>query len=149
MTLKEKRFFQKHKLDAKPKTAIAEAIKEILFSKAEIVFAYLHGSFIKDKTFRDIDIAVFTSENRGFNFESSISIELTDSIGIDVEVRVMNNAPVAFQMAVVKEGKLLFSRNEEERTDFMERVCRRYREYSHFRNLLLGIDGRVQNVASG
>lgn len=61
----------------------------------------------------------------------------------------MNNAPVAFQMAIIKEGKLLFSRNEEERTNFIEKICRRHREYSHFRNLLLEINGRVQNVASG
>lgn len=51
MTLKEKRFFRKHKIDAKHRTAITETIKETLILKKEIVFAYLHGSFIKDKTF--------------------------------------------------------------------------------------------------
>ena len=70
-----------------------------------------------------------------------MSAELTSATGFEVEVKVINDAPVAFQMTVLMDGVLLFSRNEVKRTDFIEDVGRRYIEYAHFRNIFLGEDG--------
>jgi len=38
-------------------------------------------------------------------------------------------------MAVLADSKLLISRDDASRTDFIENVGRRYREYAHFRNI--------------
>lgn len=74
---------------------------------------------------------------RDIELESDLSYELTDKTGYPVEVRIINNASIAFQMAVLRKGRLLISKANNVRTDFIENTSRRYREYSHFRNLIL------------
>jgi hypothetical protein len=38
-------------------------------------------------------------------------------------------------MAAVRDGRVLFSRDERARTDLIDLASSRYREYAHFRNL--------------
>ena len=140
-TFTEKRFQPLHELGPDKKNSLVGRIKDYLLQYQEIIFACVHGSFIKSDKFRDIDIAVFTSAKQDFYFESDLSHELSSLTGFDTEVRIINRAPVAFQMAVLKDGLLLFSRDEDIRTDFVEEVGKRYSEYAHFRNVFMGCEG--------
>lgn len=140
-TFTEKRFLHPQELKPEAKERLIAQVREYLLPIEVIVFAYVHGSFIKSKTFRDIDIAVFVNDKKDFYFESDLSAEVTSIPGLDAEVRIINEAPVAFQMAVLRDGVLLFSRDEHLRTDFIEAVGKRYREYAHFRNIFIGCDG--------
>ncbi len=134
----EKRFFKENKIDEKRREQIIRRIKDYFLDKDDVVFAYLHGSFIESLKFRDIDIAIFVKNLvREIELESDLSYELTDKTGYPVEVRTINNASIAFQMAVLRKGRLLISKADNVRTDFIENTSRRYREYSHFRNLIL------------
>jgi predicted nucleotidyltransferase len=134
----EKRFFKENKIDEKRREQIIRRIKDYFLDKDDVVFAYLHGSFIESRIFRDIDIAIFVRKSmRDIELESDLSYELTDKTGYPVEVRIINNASIAFQMAVLRKGRLLISKANNVRTDFIENTSRRYREYSHFRNLIL------------
>jgi hypothetical protein len=134
----EKRFFKENKIDEKRREQIIRRIKDYFLDKDDVVFAYLHGSFIESLKFRDIDIAIFVKNPvREIELESDLSYELTDKTGYPVEVRIINNASIAFQMAVLRKGRLLISKANNVRTDFIENTSRRYREYSHFRNLIL------------
>lgn len=133
----EKRFLPKQKVNHDEKEQIKEIVKKHLLERPEIAFAYVHGSFETAESFRDIDIAIYTSESRDFQYESDLSYELSSATGYDVEVRIINNAEAAFQFAVIESGKLLFSRDEALRTDFIEDVGRRYIEYTHFRNIFM------------
>ena len=115
-----------------------KAIKEGLSKKEAVIFAYLHGSCAEGGSFRDIDVATFVSEHcREIEIESDLSYELTEKTSYPVEVKVINKAPVAFQMAVLRKGIVLFSRSEVVRTDFIEDVSKRYREYTRFRDIFL------------
>lgn len=145
--LKEKRFLPKQRLDAETRESLSDKLKEALFSHQRIIFAYIFGSFIHEETFRDIDLAIFTNGETGFELESDLSMQLSEAVGFDVEVRALNDAPLSFQMAVLREGKLLFSHDENERTDFIERTGQQYREVIHFRNLFLEISGRKNVLA--
>jgi hypothetical protein len=118
---------------------IIEKITDYLSQKQEVIFAYIYGSFVRDKeAFRDIDIALFVKEPvYKFTFESDISYELTTIIGYQVEVRVINNAPVYFQMAVLQKGKVIFSQDEDKRTDFIQNVGKRYFDYAHLREIAI------------
>lgn len=131
----EKRFLPKR--DALPveRGRLVKAIAERLSREADIMFAYLHGSFAAGEAFRDIDIGVFVAAKKDLSFESDLSYELSTALGQEVELRVINDAPVAFQMAVLTGSTLLMSRDDDARTDFIETVGRRYREYAHFRNI--------------
>lgn len=140
-TFTEKRFQPLHELGPDTKNSLVGKIKDYLLQNKDIVFACVHGSFIKSDKFRDIDIAVFTSSLKDFHYESDLSYGLSTLSKFDVEVRIINTAPVAFQMAVLKDGRLLFSRDEDIRTDFIEDVGKRFREYAHFRNVYVGCEG--------
>ncbi|MEP9411699.1 MAG: nucleotidyltransferase domain-containing protein [Candidatus Brocadia sp.] len=135
----ETRFLKKNKIDEETKIRILGIIKECICSINGIVFAYLHGSFAEGADFRDIDIALFVEESvNKLEIETTLSYELTEKTGCPVEVRVVNDAPVAFQMAVLRRGVLLLSRSEDIRTNFIEKISRKYCEYVHFRNIILG-----------
>lgn len=136
----EKRFFQENKIDEGLRERIIETIKSHISGKDDVIFAYLHGSFAESGRFRDIDLAIFIRKpGREIEIESDFSYELTEKTGYPVEVRIINNASVAFQMAVLRKGRLLLSREDDVRTDFIENVGRRYRVYSHFRSIVSGV----------
>ena len=139
--LTEKRFFKPIAIEPETRNKLILVIKDLLFPMDILLFAYVHGSFVKSSRFRDIDIAAFAEGKTDFIFESDLSARLTKDVGFVVEVKVINEAPLPFQMAVIRDGALLFSRDEKIRSDFIERVGKRYREYAHFRNIFLGIDG--------
>lgn len=135
----EKRFYKINTTDDSIRSRVISAIRDFLLSREDVAFAYLHGSFVEGGGFRDIDVAIFTEGPiKIFEIESEFSHELTERTGYPVEVRVMNNAPVAFRMAVLRKGRVLVSRSDETRTDFIENTGRGYREYSHFRNIVAG-----------
>ncbi len=112
-------------------------IEARLSREPDIVFAYLHGSFMSGESFRDVDIGVYTRSGKDFSFESDLSYELSRATGFEIDMKIINEAPVAFQMAVLRDGKLILSNNDDVRTDFIEDVGRRYREYAHFRNIFM------------
>jgi hypothetical protein len=133
----EKRFLPRHTAHGEEKERLLKVIEALLSGERDIVFAYLHGSFTSGGSFRDIDVGIYTRSGKGISFESDLSYSLSRSTGHEVEVRIINEAPVAFQMAVLREGTLLFSVDDEVRTDLIEKVGRKYREYAHFRNVFM------------
>ncbi len=137
----EKRFLPKRTATAGERQRLTQAIKERLMREPDVLFAYLHGSFVNVESFRDIDVGIFTAAPMGFSYESDLSYELSRALSHEVEVRAVNEAPVAFQMAVLRDGKLLLSRDDVARADFIEDVGRRYREYAHFRNIFMEAAG--------
>jgi hypothetical protein len=84
---------------------------------------------------RDLDVALYTTEGKDFLFATD------RDTGFEVDVTVMNHAPVALQFAILRDGLLLFSKDEALRMALIERVSRQYREYTHFRDLFLGVAG--------
>ncbi len=134
----EKRFLPKQNISKRERQKIIEELKIYFSKKKQVAFAYILGSFSEGKPFRDIDVAVYFYEPKeGLTLESDLSFELSKETGYPVEVIVLNKAPVSFQLSVLKNGMLLVSKSEDMRTDFIDDVGRRYREYSHFRNLAL------------
>ncbi len=133
----EKRFLPKRTASPAERERLTRAVRERLLQEPDILFVYLHGSFVTEPSFRDIDVAVFVGASKDFSYESDLSFELSTALGHKVEVRVINTAPVAFQFAAVRDGRLLLSREDEARTEFIVDVGRRYREYAHFRNVFM------------
>lgn len=48
-----------HQASPQEKERIAELLAAALAAEPDVVFAYLHGSFVEADAFRDIDVAVF------------------------------------------------------------------------------------------
>jgi hypothetical protein len=87
--------------------------------KENIVFAYLYGSFVRNKKYaKDIDIAIFVKGKIKPNFERKLAARISKEIGKDVEVIILNDKPLLFISEVLKNCKLIFSRNEKSRVKY-------------------------------
>lgn len=98
------------------KEDIINIIKEILFSRNEIIAAFIYGSFLYTEDYDDIDVGVFTNcsfhglekPDYEFELEQLLSKKLT---GSKIDLRVINNTPDKFLYNVFK-GYYLFSKDE-------------------------------------
>ena len=122
------------------KKKILNSVTEILDKHEEVSFAYLHGSFVGDSGFRDIDIAVFLSSMpvSVLDYELDMEFALMEvAKGCPVDFRVLNSAPLSFQYNVIKNGLILLVRDDDERSEFQERTLREYFDFAPYhRNYL-------------
>jgi len=118
----------KFKLANDEKEKIKKNLIKIIQNKEEVIFAYLHGSFLING-FNDIDLAFFVNAIVDtLDYEISVSLEIEKQIHFPIDVKVLNHAPLGFKYEVTK-GELLFSRDEEIRTDFIEKVWNQYLDF--------------------
>lgn len=141
----EKRFQKPIILSSHERIEVKKVLKDFFYREGDILFAYIFGSFSKEEPFRDIDVAIYSKDKKDFLYQSDMGYRCTLLTGYPVEIIVLNNASVGLRMNVLRDGELLFSKDEELRTDFIERTAKSYIEYAHFRNLFLGIDGIIHD----
>lgn len=82
------------------RAAAVDPIRRLLDARAEIVFALLHGSFITEGPYRDIDIAVGVDASaipadRRHRYALDLAQSLELAIRHPMEVLVLNDAPLA------------------------------------------------------
>jgi len=133
-----------HKSTKSEKEKVKEIITDILKKREEILFSYIHGSFMEND-FRDIDIAVYLGDNKQFlKYELKMEREIEDVIGFPVDVRVINQAPLSFRFNVIKNGILLFSNDENIRCDFESLGIVEYHDFDYqmknYRKEAMGIE---------
>ena len=120
------------------KRKMLDLLTKALTQDGRVVFAYAYGSFVKDQTFRDIDVGVYVkdSEENPFVISSDIKTQLSrifkkgdiDLSADQFDVQMINHAPFTFLKHIFKEGILLIDRDPELRTDLVEYVSSKYRE---------------------
>ncbi len=110
------------------------ALVDYFENNEDILAAYIYGSYgTADQTpLSDVDIAVLLKQQLQDNFNKQLEIyskvsEITGSD--DVNVLVLNNAPIILQFRVIKTGRLLFSRAQDQLADFQEFVCKLYADF--------------------
>jgi predicted nucleotidyltransferase len=103
-----------------------------LVCKQEIVFAYFYGSAVNNTVVGDIDIAVYFKEyiptEKQIDISLTLTLELSAELGIPVDVRPLNHTVAGFRFHVT-DGRLVFSRDEETRLNFVESTWREYLDY--------------------
>jgi len=106
-----------------------------LFPGSKDTFAYLFGSILESSQFRDIDVALYLpaemDSDRRIKYGMKVSRETEKALDYakEVDVRVINDAPVEFQYEVVKTGKVVFPRDEKGRIRFEAQVLSSYMDY--------------------
>ena len=122
------------------KKVVEEIIREELKKHREILFAYLHSSFVKKDTFRDIDVAIYIEKMSVSILEYELEME-TELMKVlkkyIVDVRVLNTAPLSFKYNVLKEGKELLVKDNDKRVDFEEKTIVFYLDFLPYLNLYL------------
>lgn len=136
-------------LEKEDKQFIQEKTTRILTEYKEILFAYLFGSFVHDPGFHDLDIGIYLREDafpsicpKGtLAFETSLGVVMEKDLGYPVDIKVLNEKPVAICHAVTN-GRLLLSRDEPTRFNWVEKTWDRYLDMGHFfRTSLLDLLG--------
>jgi uncharacterized protein len=94
-----------------------------------ILYAYLHGSFLDQPAFRDVDVAIHVTDAAapGGRLAVDLSAALTAAFGLPVDVRAVNDAPLSFRFHALR-GRLLVSRDDERLADAIEDTARRYHD---------------------
>lgn len=108
-------------------------IRKYLFDKEEIIFAYIYGSFLESNAYHDIDIGIYIDEKKvrvedTFDYTLNIFAELSYYFGFPIDMKVINYGPLGFQKNVIR-GKLLFSKDERLREEWVEEISLKYMEY--------------------
>jgi hypothetical protein len=118
------------------KKQIIQQISSFLEQHPEIIFAYLHGSFLTHNHFHDIDLALYLFQSPPSYLEYEISLEaeciLSLPLSAEIDIRVLNGAPLYFRFSVIKEGEILFCKDETILSDFREETIRDYLDYEYF-----------------
>lgn len=119
---------------------IGERLKQALEAHTDISFAYLHGSFVSGNGFRDIDVAVYIEKlpESVLEYELQMEAELMGTIGRQIiDVKVINTAPLSFRYNVIKDGVILFVKNDDKRADFQEATMSAYMDFLPYYNKYL------------
>jgi predicted nucleotidyltransferase len=116
-----------HRADAERRAAVADTLARTLDGDPRIVFAYLHGSFVTDLPFHDIDVAVWLDVPAGDLIPISLDLagRVSEATGLPADVRPLNDAPIAFRFHALR-GRLLVCQDEKQLADVMERTVREY-----------------------
>ena len=128
------------RIDKVSKKAVKEAIRAVFKKHEEILFAYLHGSFVKKDAFRDIDVAIYLERMPASVLEYELQMETDLMKALKkyiVDVRVLNGAPLSFKYNVIKDGIVLLSKDDDKRADFEEKTIILYLDFLPYRKLYL------------
>ncbi|HII67643.1 MAG TPA: nucleotidyltransferase domain-containing protein, partial [Thermococcaceae archaeon] len=66
-----------YNLPSEDREKIKKRITDFLINRKEVLFAYIHGSFIENRPFRDIDVAIYVDGDHDLAYELEMEEELT------------------------------------------------------------------------
>lgn len=121
---------------------IIEKIKSYLYSRDEVVTAYIFGSYTTEKvsSMSDIDIAVLLrdsvdSKEYG-HIKLTITNDLIEQISFDrIDIVLLDIASPLLSHEVLKKGMLLFSRDETKRIEYTANAIMRYLDTIYLRSV--------------
>src|SRR5260221_11599431 len=64
----EPRFIKQVSLRPDDRQKIAQRVRSLLASSEDIVFAYIYGSFARGEAARDLDVELYTTQDKDFLF---------------------------------------------------------------------------------
>ena|SRR3990172_3780774 len=126
----------KTELTKKERERLITTISGALEAKEFVLFAYIFGSFVSGKTFNDIDIAIFIRDpEQGHPLATELALEgeLEKALGLPVDVRTINNAPLTFVYNVLRHKIVIVERDRLFRTDYECLIFKKYADFSYLR----------------
>ena len=114
-----------------------EAVREVLENFDGVGLAYLFGSVAAGtaRPSSDLDVAVLLTPGTGQAVVDRLIDALERASGRTVDLVDLLLAPPLLAHEVVKQGKLIFSRDEAERVEFETRAVARYLDTAHLREV--------------
>jgi uncharacterized protein len=97
-------------------------------------FAYVYGSVLESDRVHDMDVGIYLDGPAAVqqsDMVDTLSVTLSSAVGLPVDVRVLNEAPLSFLYHVLR-GQLVLCRDETVLTDMLEDIARRYLDLAPF-----------------
>jgi len=117
-------------------------LADCLRQREEVVAVYLFGSVARgtEDHLSDVDLAVLLRvdmpKQQMWRLEDALAVEVSDILSTDeVDFFVINLAPLHAQFEIIATGRLLYSADENARTDFEVWVMNRYWDFEPYRRL--------------
>lgn len=121
--------YYRYRLTSREKARVTSALHDLLDFRKEVLFAYLHGSFINGNRFRDVDVAVYLrgrlTRRASLQYQVTLAKDLSRALRLPVDVTVLNVAPLGLRHNAVC-GRVLLCRENGTRTHFAHGVCQHY-----------------------
>ncbi|MEM2144630.1 MAG: nucleotidyltransferase domain-containing protein [Candidatus Jordarchaeaceae archaeon] len=117
---------------------ISTIVKEVLTPHKEVIVAYLYGSMVKGYASEKSDIDIGLVLKRKFEPDALYPAKLAEEIekrlsgNREIDLRILNNQSPRFVYQVIKEGRVVFCRDEEERVAFETSVTKEYLDFKPF-----------------
>ena len=105
---------------------------EQALAQAGVRFAYLFGSRAsgESRVESDADVAIMGDRRLDLLERSRLAARLADALGVpDVDLVALDEARLDLRGRVVQEGRLIYSRDEPARVDFVVRTLSEYFDY--------------------
>jgi len=106
-----------------------------LLDKYEVIAAYFFGSRVEGTSTEDsdYDFAILVDNNYNKAEINNLLMELEEEVASllqkEVDVVLLNTATIEFKFLIINRGKLIYSGDEEKRTDFEDVVIRDYLDF--------------------
>jgi len=115
---------------------INSQLEDFFKTKKDIIAVYLYGSYVKGKTTRrsDIDLAILLRPRHKRQPTTDLEIRFATQIQkiireVEVEIRILNSAPLFFQYKVISSGQLIFCSDYSERIEYESDLISRYFDF--------------------
>jgi len=109
-----------------------------ILGKYQVITTYFFGSRAEGTSTEnsDYDFAILVDKNYDQDDLNNLVMELEEEANSllqkEVDVIILNNATIEFKHLVISRGKVIYSADEEQRTDFEDEVLRDYLDFKPF-----------------
>lgn len=117
-------------------------VGEFLESQRYVRLAYLFGSYAQGKEgpLSDVDVAVLVdqrlSESSRFDLRLKLIKRISEILRVKesgrLDVVVMNDAPLSLNYEIIKEGRVLFAKDVEERVEMESKILSKYLDRRYY-----------------
>ncbi|MBM4126985.1 MAG: nucleotidyltransferase domain-containing protein [Nitrospira sp.] len=111
-------------------------LRDLLQNRSEILLAMVHGSFLADGPFRDVDLALYLDpgvvrQEVFRDYELEQGVRWSEELGLPVDVRLLNDAPLSFRYHALR-GTVMFVRQEAFLDEFRAKTWDEYCDFAPF-----------------
>ncbi|MCS4540731.1 MAG: nucleotidyltransferase domain-containing protein [Euryarchaeota archaeon] len=110
------------------KNQIIHKIKNFLYNRDEITFAYLFGSISENNKFNDVDLAIYANKEVDKWYDIKLSRELEKEIKFPVDIVFLNKASDSLTYRASK-GILIKNTDDDFRVNFITKVWKKYFDF--------------------
>jgi predicted nucleotidyltransferase len=111
---------------------LVDAARAVFADAPEVIAAYLYGSAARGEPANDLDVAIVSGSSLTHARIEALAAQLQKKgapHGPEIDLRPIDEAAARFRATVIREGRLLFVRDEDRRRSFEHRALVEWFDY--------------------